>query len=84
MPKTKVTQAEERRRRIRADINGNMERLGYRNDDLVRILGISVSTLCSRKRDPDTLTLGEIRKMEKLFGYELTDPFRRRTQDSEG
>lgn len=43
---------------------------GFTKEELAKVLRISVRTLYRRMNDPKTWTVGELKRMGELFGWE--------------
>jgi ribosome-binding protein aMBF1 (putative translation factor) len=61
MPRVKPSQFEERNRVARSVIAKYVELRAVSNNDLAKHLAVSVSTICKRRRSPETFTLWELR-----------------------
>ena len=61
MPKVKMSEAEEQRCFLGRVIKSNMERNNITCEKLLKTAGISRSTHFKRIRDPDSMTLGELK-----------------------
>ena len=77
MPKLKQSEMELRQKEIKCRLSDLMLRTGYDNTQLSKLLGITVQTLCTRKRRPETFTLREIWLIEKTTGCNFTIPLNR-------
>lgn len=77
MPKINKTEAEQRRKNIRDDIKDMMNRNEMDNAKLSNLLGISIATLCTKKKNPERFTLGEIWIMERAFGCIVSKPLQK-------
>ena len=42
---------------------------GITNEDIVKALGITLPTLFHRMKNPDSMRVGELRKLIELFGW---------------
>lgn len=42
---------------------------GITNEDIVKALGITNATLSRRMKDPDSMRIGELRKLIELLGW---------------
>ena len=77
MPRVKPTASEERRKNLSARIQYHMAKLGYDNEKMASILGISERTFCSKKlHAPDTFSIAEMWQMEKVFGCSISEPIK--------
>lgn len=61
MPRVRMSEAEEQRRFLGRVIKSNMERYGISCEKLMKRAGISKSTHFRRVREPDSMTLGELK-----------------------
>lgn len=69
MPKIKPSIYEERRRVVRACIAANQERYGYTDEQLAKLLSLSVQTIRRRKSDPGTFTLLELQALSRTLKF---------------
>lgn len=51
-------------------IEGAMIGICLTKEELAKVLRISVRTLYRRMKDPTTWTVGELKRLEELFGWE--------------
>ena len=74
MPRVRMSEAEEQRRFLGRVIKSNMERNDITCEKLMKGAGISRSTHFKRVRDPDSMTLGELKvyiRMLKISNGDL-------------
>lgn len=74
MPKVKPLTARERKSRaLMGAIAMGMIAEGKSNSDMAAALGMSASTWCRRRKDPGTMTLAELWRIQSLLpGTEIT------------
>ena len=69
MPKVTLDIFEQKKREVRAWIDGGMALSGIRtHSQLARRIGLSPSTFSRRYNHPETLTMEEKWKMERIIG----------------
>lgn len=73
MPKVRTSEAEEQRRFLGSVIKANMQRHEVDCDNLMKRTGIKKSTHYRRIREPDTMTVGELKKYIKILGISDED-----------
>ena len=78
MPKLKQTSREIAEQEVACRLKDVMNRNQFDNSRMCKVMNVSTKTLCNRKRDPGTLTLGEIWAIEKATGCKQTIPFVRK------
>ncbi len=69
MPKLKTSSFEEHRRIVRACITANQERYGYNDEQLAKLLGISLQTFRKKKQTPDNFTLFELQALSHTLKF---------------
>lgn len=69
MPKLKPSIYEERRRITRACITANQERYGYTDEQLAKLLCVTIQTFRKRKKDPDNFTLLELQSLGRILKF---------------
>ncbi len=67
MPKVKISETEEQSRFLGRVIKSNMERYGINCEKLIKITRVSRSTHFKRIRNPDAMTLGELKAYIKVL-----------------
>ena len=68
MPKVRpLTENERKNKQFSEQLAGKMRTSKITCQDLAKCLGISVVTLYRRRDNPETMTLGEIRKLKTVF-----------------
>ena len=82
MPRIKpLSAAQERQKELSARIIDLMYRRNLKNDAIAEHLGISEKTFIDRKlHRPEDFSMGDIWKMEKLFGCRISDPLSRKEE----
>lgn len=75
MPKVKVSPLEEVKREVLARLDYAMKVSGIGRKKMLLIMMCSQTTYYNRMKEIESLTLGEIWKLEKAAGYKLTIPF---------
>ena len=75
MPKVKVSPLEGVKREVLARLAFAMKKAGIGRKKMLLIMMCSQTTYYNRMNDIESLTLGEIWKLEKAAGYKLTIPF---------
>lgn len=82
MPRIKpLSAAQERQKELSARIIDLMYRRNLKNDAIAEHLGISEKTFIDRKlHRPEDFSIGDIWKMEKLFGCRISDPLSRKEE----
>ena len=78
MPKLKQSNREIAEKEVTCRLKDAMNRNNLNNTGMCNVMHVSINTLCIRKRDPSTLTLGEIWAIEKATGCKQTMPFVRK------
>lgn len=73
MPRVRTSEAEEQRRFLGSVIKANMQRNDVDCDSLMKRTGIKKSTHYRRIREPDTMTVGELKKYIKILGISDED-----------
>lgn len=73
MPRVRTSEAEEQRRFLGSVIKANMQRREVDCDSLMKRTGIKKSTHYRRIREPDTMTVGELKKYIKVLGISDED-----------
>ena len=73
MPKVKMSEAEEQRCFLGRVIKSNMERNNITCEKLLKTAGISRSTHFKRIRDPDSMTLGELKIYVRMLKISDSD-----------
>lgn len=73
MPKVKMSEAEEQRCFLGRVIKSNMERNDVTCEKLLKTAGISRSTHFKRIRDPDSMTLGELKIYVRMLKISDSD-----------
>ncbi len=73
MPKVKMSEAEEQRQFLGRVIKSNMERNDVTCEKLLKTAGISRSTHFKRIRDPDSMTLGELKIYVRMLKISDSD-----------
>lgn len=53
----------------RSKVRGKMAEMGYTQEKLSEVLGISRATLNSRLQDSSSFTESEIKSLSEIFGY---------------
>ena len=74
MPKLKTSDQEERARVVRACIVGNQERQGIDDAYMAKYLNVSMDTVRTRKRRPETFTLRELQAVGRLLKLSPIQP----------
>lgn len=69
MPKLKTSTFEEHRRIVRACITASQERYGYTDEQLAKLLGISLQTFRKKKQTPDNFTLFELQALSHTLKF---------------
>ena len=82
MPRIKpLSAAQERRNELSARIVDLMNRRKLNNEAMAEYLGICEWTFVRKKLHyPETFTMDDIWKMEKLFGCKISDPLSRKEE----
>ena len=73
MPKLRKSTDENKNIEFRAALDGNMERVGiFQYKQVAAAIGITPQTMSYKRRKPETITLGELRRMidKKLLTVE--------------
>ena len=73
MPRVRTSEAEEQRRFLGSVIKSNMQRHEVDCDSLMRRTGIKRSTHFKRIREPDTMTVGDLKEYVKVLGISDED-----------
>lgn len=73
MPRVRTSEAEEQRRFLGSVIKANMQRHEVDCDSLMKRTGIKKSTHYRRIREPDTMTVGELKQYVKVLGISDED-----------
>lgn len=68
MPRLKPSRADARRAEVEGLICRGMVQQGLTYAVLAKRLGVTSVTLKSRRAEPETFTVGEIRKLSKILG----------------
>lgn len=73
MPRVKkLTEMERDNAKVRGALVGKMAEYGYSRKRMADTLGMSINTFRTRVQNPDTLTLGEIRRLKRMMpGLEI-------------
>ncbi len=69
MPKLKPSIYEECRRITRSCIAANQERYGYTDEQLAKLLCVTVQTFRKRKKAPDNFTLIELQSLGRTLKF---------------
>ena len=73
MPRVRTSEVEEQRRFLGSIIKANMQRHEVDCDSLMKRTGIKRSTHFKRIREPDTMTVGELKQYVKVLGISDED-----------
>ena len=71
MPRIKSNRFEQERLDIKAEIEAAMTKSGNDKQSLSKKTGIPYSTLCVHIKDPDRMTLSELRRIRKVTGLKV-------------
>lgn len=82
MPRIKpLSAAQERQNELSARIVDLMNRRKLKNNAMAEYLGVSEKTFIDRKlHRPEEFSMGDIWKMEKLFGCKISEPLSRKEE----
>ena len=82
MPRIKsLSAAQERQKELSARIVDLMNRRDLKNVAMAKHLGVSEKTFIDRKlHRPEEFSIGDIWKMEKLFGCKISEPLSRKEE----
>ena len=82
MPRIKpLSAAQERQKELSARIVDLMYRRNFKNVAMAEYLGVSEKTFIDRKlHRPEEFSMGDIWKMEKLFGCKISEPLSRKEE----
>ena len=73
MPRLAISEAEEKNRVIRGSIKNARELHAINMQALAKLTGIPVSTLYAKTKDPDTMTIRELRVICKALKYSVEE-----------
>lgn len=76
-----LSAAQERQKELSARIVDLMNRRELKNNAMAEYLGVSEKTFIDRKlHRPEEFSMGDIWKMEKLFGCKISEPLSRKEE----